>query len=30
MKYLVYIPLETVDIAACRLYGGCKTEKQNK
>jgi len=29
MKYLGYIPLETADIAACRLYGGCKTEKQN-
>ena len=29
MKHLGYIPLETADIAACRLYGGCKTEKQN-
>jgi hypothetical protein len=27
MKHLGYIPLETADIAACRLYGGCKTEK---
>ena len=29
MKYLGYTPLEDADIAACRLYGGCKTEKQN-
>jgi hypothetical protein len=30
MKHLGYTPLETADIAACRLYGGCKKEKQNK
>jgi len=30
MKYLGYIPLETTDIAAYKLYGGCKTENQNK
>ena len=30
MKHLGYTPLETADIVACRLYGGCKTEKQNK
>ncbi|MFP3289783.1 MAG: hypothetical protein RXN31_01020 [Candidatus Nanopusillus acidilobi] len=29
MKYLGYTSLEDADIAACRLYGGCKTEKQN-
>jgi hypothetical protein len=29
MKHLGYTPLETSDIAACRLYGGCKTEKQS-
>jgi len=27
MKYLGYIPLETADIAACRLYGGCNNKK---
>ena len=30
MKHLVYIPLENANIATYRLYGGCKTEIQNK
>jgi hypothetical protein len=30
MKHLGYIPLETANIAACNLYGDCKTEKQSK
>ena len=27
MKYLGYSPLESADIAACRLYGGCNNKK---
>jgi hypothetical protein len=30
MKYAGMMPLELLDRAICNLYGGCKTEKQNK